>query len=92
MSHVMRFSRQRDLACRGLFVALVAVCLGCLPSAILCAESPAVHGYITAVHPPDGFDVNGEHVTTTADTQFGPIGAKNAAANGQTRDAVQIGV
>ncbi len=84
-------TRRPAFVCRHLFVAAVAAGLVRLPTAILHAESPAVHGYITAVHPPDGFDVNGEHVTTTAETQFGPTGAKNQAANGPMRDAVQIG-
>jgi hypothetical protein len=97
MPHVIRASRRRPIACRGLFIAVAAAGLGCLPSAILHAESPTVRGYITAVHPPDGFDVNGEHVMTTADTQFGPIGAKipiatkNPIGSGPMRDAVQIG-
>ena len=83
--------RQRAIAGRGLFVALVAAGLGCLPSAILHAQSTTVHGYITAVHPPDGFDVNGEHVITTAETQFGPLGTKNPVSNGPMRESVQIG-
>jgi len=92
MPHEIRFSQQRSIACRRLFAAVVAASLGCPPSAILHAQSPTVHGYITAVRPPDGFDVNGEHVTTTAETRFGPIGKKNPVSNGPMRDSVQIGV
>src|SRR5579863_178613 len=33
-------------------------------------EFPAVRGNITAVQPPDGFDVDGYHVMLTLDTQF----------------------
>jgi hypothetical protein len=84
-------SEQRAVAGPGLLVALVAAVLTFLPSAILHAQSPAVHGYITAVHPPDGFDVNGEHVVTTPDTQFGVIGAKTPQSNGPMREAVEIG-
>jgi len=91
MAQEIHVIRQRALARRTLFVAAVATVLIYLPSAILHAESPAVRGYVTAVHPPDGFDVNGEHVTTAPDTQFGPISSKNPASNGPTRDAVQIG-
>jgi len=91
MPHEIRFSQQRSIACRRLFAAVVAAGLGCPPSAILHAQSPPVHGYITAVRPPDGFDVNGDHVTTTPETRFGPIGAKNPVSDGPMRDSVQIG-
>lgn len=91
MCHVMRASPQRIIACRGLLVAVVAASLSCLPSVIADAQSSTVHGYITAVHPPDSFDVNGEHVTTTAETRFGPIGSKNPVSNGPMRDQVQVG-
>lgn len=91
MPQKIRASRQRAFACLGLFVAAVAAVLGCLPSANLYAQSGPVRGYITAVHPPDAFDVDSQHVTMTADTQFGPISAKTPASNGPTRDAVQIG-
>ena len=91
MPQVIRARWQRAFACQGLLLALAVTSLACLPSAMLHAQSPAARGYITAVRPPDGFDVNGEHVVTTADTRFGPIGAKNPASNGPMRDAVQIG-
>jgi hypothetical protein len=99
MPREIHVTQPRALAYRGLFVAAVAAVLSCLPSAILHAESPAVRGYITAVHPPDGFDVNGEHVTATVDTQFGAAvtkaatktETKNPIGNGPTRDTLQIG-
>jgi hypothetical protein len=74
-----------------LFVTIVAAALGGLPSAILHAQSPTLHGYITALHPPNGFDINGEHVITSAETRFGPIGARNPVSNGPMRDAIEIG-
>lgn len=91
MPQEIRASRRRAIACLRLFVAVVAAGLGCLPSAILQAQSTTVHGYITAVRPPGGFDVNGEHVTTTAETRFGLIGTKNQISYGPMRDAVAIG-
>jgi hypothetical protein len=92
MPQKIRARQPRAFACRCLFVAFFASGLmGCPLSPTLHAESPAVRGYITAVHPPNGFDVNGEHVTTTAETQFGPIGTKNPVRDGPMRDAVQIG-
>jgi len=89
MPQKLRARRQRAFACRGFLVAVVVA--GLLPSATLRAQSSAVHGYITAVRPPDGFDVNGEHVTTTAETRFGLIDLKNPVSNGPMPDAVQIG-
>ena len=74
-----------------MFVTIVAAALGGLPSAILHAQSPTLHGYITALHPPNGFDINGEHVITSAETRFGPIGARNPVSNGPMRDAIEIG-
>jgi hypothetical protein len=87
----IRTRRKRTIDRRHLVVAIAAIGLSFVPPAIVDAESPAVRGYVTAVHPPDGFDVNGEHVTAAADTQFGPISSKNPASSGTTRDAVQIG-
>ena len=87
----IRASRQRDLACRRLFVAIVAAGLGCLTSATLQAQSTTIHGYVTAVHPPNGFDVDGEVVTTTAETRYGPIGSKDPVAGGSVVDDVRIG-
>jgi hypothetical protein len=84
-------SRQRAIPYRQFFVATIAAALGCHPSAILHAQAPPVHGYITAIRPPDGFDINGEHVITTAETQYGLMGMKNPTANGPTRDALHIG-
>ncbi len=81
----------RRPACRRLFVAALAPALSCLSSAILYAQPTQMRGYITAVHPPDGFDVNGAHVTTTAETQFGLVGTKSRVSYSLTRDAVQIG-
>jgi hypothetical protein len=91
MPREIRITQPRDLACRGLFVAAAAAAIGCLSSPILHAQAPPVHGYITAVHPPDGFDVNGEHVITAPETQFGLIGMKNLTDNGPMRDALHIG-
>jgi hypothetical protein len=64
---------------------------GLLASPNLQAQSTTMHGYITAVHPPDSFDVNGEHVTTTAETRFGQIDLKTPVSTGSMPDTVQIG-
>lgn len=36
----------------------------------------AVEGYVTSVHPPNSFDVNGQHVTTMATTHYKLMGDK----------------
>jgi hypothetical protein len=72
--------------------ALVAALFTLIPTAVLHAQPSPVHGYITAVYPPEGFDVNGEHVQMTADTAFGPIGAKDPPVrNGPLRDLIAVG-
>lgn len=91
MPQEMRVSRGRAMACRCLIAAVVAAWLGCLPSAILHAQSTTLKGYVTAVEPPDGFDINGVHVAITASTLFGPIDARHPASNGPMHDAVTMG-
>jgi hypothetical protein len=72
--------------------ATVAIGLAvCLSSAVAQASPHSISGYITAVHPPDAFDVNGEHVITTADTAYGPRGSEALVKNGPMRDAVTVG-
>lgn len=51
----------------------------------------AVEGYITAVNPPNGFDVNGQRVLTQSDTTFGLVADKVVSSDGPMRDAVQVG-
>jgi hypothetical protein len=48
-------------------------------------------GYITAVRPPNGFDVNGEQVETGPDTVFKLMDDKPGIGEGQLRDAVRVG-
>jgi len=91
MPHEIRSSQQRTIAWSYLFVAIVAAGLGCAPSAFLRAQSPTVHGYVTVIRSPDSFDVNGEHVNTTAETRFGTIGTKNPVTNVPMPGALRIG-
>jgi hypothetical protein len=51
----------------------------------------AVDGYITAVSSPNGFDVNGTHVTTSAETVYGLIGDKTPHHDSPLQDAVKVG-
>jgi hypothetical protein len=91
MPHEIRSSQQRTIVCSCLFVAVVAVGLGCASSAILFAQSPTAHGYVTVIHSSDSFEVNGEQVNTTAETRFGTIGTKNPLTNVALPGALQIG-
>jgi hypothetical protein len=51
----------------------------------------AIEGYITAVHMPIGFDVNGEHVAASAATTFGMKGDKEASSDSPLKSAVEAG-
>ena len=54
-------------------------------------QSVTVDGYVTAVHAPDGFDVNGEHVAIRPETVYRLIGDKSDNGDGSLRDALRIG-
>jgi hypothetical protein len=60
---------------------------------VVAQETPEIvaEGYISALHPPNGFDVNGEHVITDLATIYGLIGEKEARIDDQTGKAVQVG-
>jgi len=81
----------RYIARQRLLIALVALGLASLPSTGLHSQPGPVRGYITAVHPPNAFEVDGEDITMTADTEFGPVGSKTPASNSLARDAIQVG-
>lgn len=53
-------------------------------------ELPTLRGNITAVQPPDGFDVAGYHVTTSATTKYVLIHGPKAAA-GDVRKEIIVG-
>jgi len=74
-----------------LAAAVVASLVACFSLTALHAQQATVRGYITAVQPPDGFDVNGEHVITSAETAYGLIGSKAPGTNAPARDAVTVG-
>lgn len=50
-----------------------------------------VRGYITAVDPPGGFDVNGEHITLRPETRFGLIGDMEKSGDAPLRDEARVG-
>jgi hypothetical protein len=48
-------------------------------------------GYITALHAPTGFEINGTHVSISPSTGYRLFGEKKSRTDGPLRDAVQIG-
>lgn len=73
------------------YAAVAAGIASCLSSAFAQTSPHIMTGYITAVHPPDGFDVFGKHVITTADTTYGPMGFEAPIKDGPMRNAVAEG-
>jgi len=83
----------------------ILACFAFLPSLLLtnivianpqvaAAQHPrvdTVEGYITAVHEPTGFDVNGERVSISHDTTYGLAADKQMATDRPLRDAVRVG-
>ena len=62
-----------------------------LPAMAQIRDGGTVEGYITALHTPDGFDVNRVYLTTTALTLFGRIGGSTPNTDNPIRDALGIG-
>jgi hypothetical protein len=52
---------------------------------------PPVKGYITAVNPTTGFDVNREHVKVLPGTHFGILGGLGGVYDDALRDKVRVG-
>jgi len=52
---------------------------------------PPVKGYITAVNPATGFDVNREHVKVLPGTHFGILGGLDGVYDDALRDKVSVG-
>jgi hypothetical protein len=55
------------------------------------AQERKVEGYVTAVAMPDGFDLNGEHVTLNPKTTYGVIGEKTNDGTHASADALRVG-
>ena len=51
----------------------------------------AVEGYITALNPPDGFEINGAKVATSTSTGYRLLGEKKSRTDSPLRDDLQIG-
>ncbi len=50
-----------------------------------------VEGYVTAVHSPNGFDVNGRHVTVSSATEYALPGSKASKSGDELKDEIQLG-
>jgi hypothetical protein len=93
---VIQFSstlfRRRVLRSLPSFVFLAAI--AAVSSQCAVAQTPSdivAEGYITAVNPPKGFDLNGERVVTSSNTGFGLIGSNTTQSDSSLRTAVQVG-
>lgn len=53
--------------------------------------APALEGYVTAVHPPTGFDVNGTTVTTSPGTEYRVLNSKGVKNGAKEADALRVG-
>jgi hypothetical protein len=76
----------------------LALAVGIFPQCALAQEQPdiATEGYITAIHPPTSFDVNGEHVlifagTTYRDLSYELIECKITASDNSLCPALRVG-
>jgi hypothetical protein len=74
------------------FVFLVAIAAVSSPCVLAQEQSDiAAEGYITAVNPPKGFDVNGEHVLTFSGTAYGLMGSDMPGSDNSLRSALRVG-
>jgi hypothetical protein len=77
-----------------LFLSLL-IFSGGLPSqtavAQTASETNVIEGYVTAVHPPDGFDVDGKRVTTTPNTCYGLKTGTPVRSDSPWRASIEIG-
>jgi len=75
-----------------LSIVLAIFAMACpQPSVAQQEQKIAAEGYITAVHPPTGFDLNGEHVTTSPETRYGYFALKEGTHESASADAVRVG-
>ncbi len=81
--------------CRKLFSGslILVVALFLLLSHAAAGQEPALpfEGYITDVHLPGGFDVNGKHVAVSSATCYGLMKTYVASNDGSLRDEVKVG-
>ncbi len=65
--------------------------IAALPAMSQIHQGGTVEGYITALHPPDGLDVNRVYLTTNALTVYGRIGGPKPNTDDPIRDELGIG-
>src|SRR5579859_5104340 len=74
---------------------ICVIFLSCFLCSLAIAQQPRgvpVSGYITAVHPPNAFEVNGKQVVLDDDTLYGLIGNSHPRPSSVLRDQIQVGV
>lgn len=79
----------------GLFIVAIGVVFGLgvatLPMRGQDAGELTAEGYVTAVNPPSAFDVNGQHITTGAQTSYGILGVNHSETNSPLAAKIQVG-
>src|SRR3569833_2796388 len=75
--------------CGGL--CLIAIALVITASRAASGQDQELEGYITAVHLPDGYDVNGKQVSINSATRYGLMETNDAFSDGSLRDEVNVG-
>lgn len=87
-------------SCSGvaIYLATFAATIGCLfagPSGPAARaqnlQEYVIQGYVTAVHPPDSFEVNGTPLIADAETRYGLIGNKSHPAQSAMPDELSLG-
>ena len=72
------------------FRLLAALAVLAVP--LLAQTTYPIEGYISGIHPPMGFDVNGRRFEVTSETGFGLIGSGSTSTASPLRESLRIGV
>lgn len=70
---------------------LVALTFALLAIPLVAQATYPIEGYIDAVHPPGGFEVNGRQFVVTSNTSFGSMGSESTSIKNPLRTKLRIG-
>ncbi len=74
------------------FRPLSALAFAVLAVPLFAQATYPIEGYISGIHPPMGFEVNGRRFYVTSDTAFGLMGSDSTSTTSPLRDALGVGV
>jgi hypothetical protein len=69
------------------FRLLAALALAVLAVPLLAQTTYPIEGYISGIHPPMGFEVNGRRFEVTSETSFGLIGSGSTSTASPLRES-----